>query len=207
MLKNNGRFFLISGFLLVFLSVALFGRNLIMDFQAGDNSAEALTYLEDIIDNSENNNSDYDASLFNNAAFYYSNPEIEMPVTFVGDVSYIGILQIPSINLRLPVIDSFSYQYLEYAPCRYYGSVYEKNLVIAAHNYYFHFGQLANLEPGNEVVFIDSHGTKFNYRTVLIETLNPNDVSGMCSDEWDLSLFTCTLGGQYRTTVRCKSAD
>ena len=51
--------------------------------------------------------------------------------------------------------------------------------------------------------FTDAVGNRFEYRVVLTETLMPNDVEEMKSGEFDLSLFTCTVGGSYRVTVRC----
>ena len=37
---------------------------------------------------------------------------------------------------------------------------------------------------------------------VARETLNPTDIEGMESGNWDLTLFTCTVGGQSRVTIR-----
>ena len=34
------------------------------------------------------------------------------------------------------------------------------------------------------------------------ETLNPTDIEGMESGNWDFTLFTCTVGGQSRVTIR-----
>jgi len=41
----------------------------------------------------------------------------------------------------------------------------------------------------------------------LVETLMPTDIKEMTSGEFDLTLFTCTVGGQYRVTVRCDRVD
>ena len=40
------------------------------------------------------------------------------------------------------------------------------------------------------------------YKMVERETLNPTDIEGMESGNWDLTLFTCTVGGQSRVTIR-----
>ena len=37
-----------------------------------------------------------------------------------------------------------------------------------------------------------------------IERLRPTAVKEMTSGDWDLTLFTCTVGGQSRVTVRCE---
>ena len=38
------------------------------------------------------------------------------------------------------------------------------------------------------------------------EILQPGDVEEMLSGGWALTLFTCTLGGRTRVTVRCEEA-
>ena len=63
----------------------------------------------------------------------------EYTLKSLGDVACIGILEIPALDLNL-VISSWSYSSLRLAPCRYSGSAYKGDLVIAAHNYQSHFG-------------------------------------------------------------------
>lgn len=134
---------------------------------------------------------------------YILNPNMEMPVKEKNGQSYIGVLEIPSLGLTLPVISEWNYARLKKAPCRYAGSAYTDDLVIAAHNYKTHFGTLKKLRQGDLVSFTDAAGNRFNYAVVLTETLMPNDVQEMKSGEFALSLFTCTVGGSYRITVRC----
>lgn len=76
-------------------------------------------------------------------------------------------------------------------------------MVIAAHNYQRHFGGLKNLVIGDEVRFTDGDGNVFAFHVSALEQLNPTQVDEMTESEWDMTLFTCTLGGQQRTTVRC----
>ena len=67
----------------------------------------------------------------------------EMPTVTVDDYECIGFLSVPVLDLELPVLTDWSYEKLNKAPCLYYGSYYEKNFVIAAHNYESHFGRLS----------------------------------------------------------------
>jgi sortase A len=138
---------------------------------------------------------------------YQLDPQREMPVEIINGKSYIGVLSIPALGLELPVIQKWSYPNLRVAPCRYTGSVYTDNLVIAAHNYISHFGNLKRLQPGDSVTFTDMEGNKFLYEVAVLETLSPNAVKEMSSGAWDLSLFTCTIGGKLRVTVRCELID
>lgn len=130
-------------------------------------------------------------------------PVPEMPTQTINGREYIGYLSIPSRELTLPIQSQWSYEGLRVAPGRFYGSTYTKDLVLAAHNYPQHFGHIGDLQPGDTVCFTDMDGHVTHYRVSALETLSPEDVDGMLSGEYDLTLFTCTLGGKSRVTVRC----
>lgn len=135
---------------------------------------------------------------------YVLNPEMDMPVIQVDGYDYIGTLELPSLGLTLPVMSDWDYPRLKIAPCRYAGSAYQGDLVIAAHNYTNHFGTLKNLKIGDRITFTDSDGNIFSYSVAEIETLDPYAIEDMRSGDWALTLFTCTVGGQSRVTVRCE---
>ncbi|MCH5278698.1 MAG: sortase [Christensenellaceae bacterium] len=132
-----------------------------------------------------------------------NNPVKELPVVEIGGNRYIGTISVPVIGLELPVLEDWSLALLKIAPCRYMGSPYRGDLIICAHNYASHFGHLKNLEPGDEVVFTDVEGNAFHYTVAELDTLAGTAVEEMESGEWDMTLFTCTLGGETRVTVRC----
>ncbi len=138
---------------------------------------------------------------------YILNPKMDMPEKDVDGVAYIGSLSIPSLELELPVISQWSYPNLKIAPCRYTGSAYLDDLVIAAHNYESHFGRLKELSLGDEVVFTDMAGNVFRYEVAELETLAPTAIEEMTAGEYDLTLFTCTIGGKSRVTVRCDKIE
>ena len=119
----------------------------------------------------------------------------------------IGILSIPVLEIELPVLDQWSYEKLKKAPCQYFGSCYDSDFVIAAHNYPSHFGRLSELQPGDLVTFTDTEGAVYCYEVVLRETLPPTATEEMITSGFDLSLYTCTPGGGNRVTVRCKICD
>ena len=138
---------------------------------------------------------------------YQLNPEMEMPeVSIPGleEAGCIGIIEIPSINIKLPVLSTWSYSLLKKAPCRYTGSIYLDNMVIAAHNSEAHFKKISNLQKGDIVTFTDAVGNVFTYSVAGIELLKPDEVDNMTNGQWPLTLFTCTYGGASRVTVRCE---
>ena len=86
---------------------------------------------------------------------------MEMPTQEIDGQRYIGTLRLESLGLTLPIISEWDYTRLRIAPCRYAGSAYLDNMVIAAHNYESHFGQLKNLSQGEQITFTDIDGTCF----------------------------------------------
>ena len=128
---------------------------------------------------------------------------IEMATIKADGYDCIGILSVPILDLELPVLTDWSYTKLKKAPCLYYGSYYEKDFVIAAHNYRAHFGRLSELQAGDIVIFTDVNGVAYYYEVVLLETLPKEATMEMIASGFDLSLYTCTPGGGSRVTVRC----
>ena len=91
----------------------------------------------------------------------------EMLTTQVDGYDCIGVLSIPVLELELPILTDWSYAKLKIAPCHYFGSYYETDFVIAAHNYQSHFGRLTEIQPKDLILFTDISGTVHCYEVVL----------------------------------------
>ena len=126
----------------------------------------------------------------------------EMPVKIVDGIAYIGTLNIPSLELELSVISEWSYPSLKIAPCRYTGTVYQDNMILCAHDYSTHFGKLARLQVGDEVVFTDVEDHIYTYQMTAQEIIPMSNPESMEKGDWDMTLFTCTRDGKSRVTVR-----
>lgn len=186
---RKGRRLIIAGVVLIVSAAALCGYNLGDDARAGRSSASVI----DVLRNTAAENLE-DYKLF---------PDMEMPEEEINGVSYIGRLQMPTLDLELPVVSDLSKKALRIAPCRYAGSAYNDTLVVGAHNYRTHFGKIRRLQQGDQVVFTDVKGNAFLYGVTELEVLQPDEVEKMTKNDADLTLFTCTLGGASRVTVRC----
>ena len=140
---------------------------------------------------------------------YEIDPRVEMPVVEIEGRGYVGSVSLPAQGLELPVIDECTDANMKTAPCRYYGSAYMNNLVIAAHNYTNHFGRLGSVAVGGPVEFTDVDGNRFRYAVTDLEQLLPGQTVDMVgySEDWDLTLFTCTISGRQRLTVRCSLVE
>ena len=214
--RNHGNFLLTVGMLMVLAAVILTCANFVEDQQAGEAAGNALEQLllaeRDARDAqrraaqeagetpSESGGETIDPVYLDDDSTV---PEGDMPVVEIEGYGYIGVLQIPSLDLTLPIISDWSYPALETAPCRYEGSAYDRDLVLAGHNFASHFGNLEQLEIGDEIRFIDTSGNVFNYAVAETEVLDATAIEEMVGGGWDLTLFTCTLSGTTRFTVRC----
>ena len=216
-MMKHSRVYTAIGLLLLAAALFLADYNIWSDTRAGKSASTVLAQLnQEIEENGEKEviKGEADASALEAAddetqeeAYipdYILNPEKRMPSVEIDREYYIGVLKIPAISLELPIVSQWSYSGLKIAPCRYSGSAYLGNMVIAGHNYYSHFAYLKRLSPGDEVTFTDVDGNVFDYRVSEIEILSPYAVTEMTSGDWDLTLFTCTVGGQSRVTVRCE---
>ena len=211
---------MILGLLLIVAALVLTCYNIWDEQRAGTASDDLLAQLESVIADREQTEEQAMSGLADSARddaavtmqtseqpIYVQNPGMEMPVITIDREDYIGTLSIPSLGLTLPVLDDWSYPKLKKAPCRYVGSVYQNDLVIAAHNYTTHFGSINKLRSGDTVTFMDADGNTFLYEVIELEILQPTDVEEMQTGDWDLTLFTCTVGGSSRVTVRCEKVD
>lgn len=131
----------------------------------------------------------------------------EMPVVRINGYAYVGYVEIPALELKLPVLSEWNYDRLQIAPCRQHGSSRTDDLVIAAHNYSTHFGRLKELSEGDTVIFTDMDGIVNTYSIAKIDTIDPYDVDCVLNSEFDLVLYTCTVGGKTRVTVFCNRAE
>ena len=119
----------------------------------------------------------------------------------------IGIINIPSLNLELPVMSDWSYEKMKISPVRYSGSFENNDLVICAHSYKTFFRYIKNLKVGDVLIFTNIDGNVYLYEVEVVEILSPENIKEMIENEFDLTLFTCTSDSQNRVTVRLNRVD
>ncbi|MEE1086573.1 MAG: sortase [Schaedlerella sp.] len=201
-MKKKGSFMMTIGLLLLAAALVLTGYNIWESKQAEKFSNAAL---EEIMLHIEQNNAQEDTSQEMEVPDYVLFPDKEMPVVLVDGQYYVGAVQIPELDMTLPILaGEWSYAKLQKAPCCYTGSIYKDNMVVAGHNYWSHFSPIKSLGVGSEICFIDVEGNVFNYTVGWVDILQPTDVEKLTDNkDWDLTLFTCTYDGRERYTVRC----
>ena len=199
--RRLGTILILLGALLLAGALGLLGYNQWDNGRAQKAAAQVLDQLETTLDEQENHLQLLVPTQVDDTAR-------EMTVTTIDGWDYIGYLSIPSIGLALPVMSEWSYAGLKVAPGRYSGSTYADNMVVCAHNYAKHFSPIKWLTEGAQVYFTDMDGMRWTYEVSYVENLQPTQIEEMTekteeSDEWDLTLFTCTTGGSARCAVRC----
>ena len=192
-----------GGLLLIAAALLLTGYNLWDEWRAGQTAQQVLEQMPVTAETQEPSPDPDEQEIPD----HLLNPDMEMPTVEIDGNDYIGTLDIPRLNISLPIMSEWSDAKLKTTPCRYAGTAYKSGFVIAGHNYRRHFGPLGRIAPGDRVTFTDVDGNVFAYDVAEIQVLKPAAIEDMVSQEWDLSLFTCTLGGQTRLTVRCERAE
>lgn len=184
-IRRIGTIFVIFGLVLICSALSLLFYNSYQEEKSYKETENVLSALE-----SETQNSTQDDS----------SDEITVDV---NGYDYIGFIEIPKIEIKLPVLSEWDYTRLKIAPCRQFGSINTDDIVIAAHNYKKHFGNLSSLNIGDEIIFTDTSKKEHLYSVERVEILNPTDVEKVQNSEYDLVLYTCTYGGKTRVTLFC----
>lgn len=196
---------MVLGIILMFGAASLFWMNQQDDDFAKNAAASVMAELVDRI--TKNTEATFSES--------ETMPELQKPLELLTEedkkmteieidgIPYIGYLSIPKLGLELPVISTWSLNRLNIAPCRYSGSLLGEDLVIMAHNYVSHFGNLSLLELGDTLTFTDMDGKTTLYKVVGKDVLAPTAVEEVTSGSFDLTMFTCTYNGQNRITIYC----
>lgn len=200
--KKKGTIWMIGGLLLLAAALLLTLYNIYDGIRADQAAQRVLLQLEDQMEPLDDPTMDISDIL--DQSIY---ADREMPTIEIDGNRYIGTLEIPTLELTLPIMEEWDYDKLKVSPCRYSGSFYRDDLVIAGHNYARHFSPLKWLPEGSEINFTDVEGNVYHYTIGWVDTLNPDQVEDLLSEgeehEWDLTLFTCTTGGKSRHTIRC----
>ena len=198
MRKSPGILCIVIGGVLLLAALGLYGYNRYEDAQAG---AEAQVVVQDLEQKLEQTVSKAASTETSTDSEEMLSPEL--PVVMLDGYDYIGVISIPAIDIKLPVMSNWSYPKLKISPCREFGSSRTDDLVIAAHNYESHFGKLGSVSVGDNVIFTDMDGVENHYIVQKTDILQPTDVDAVEHSGYDLVLYTCTYGGKTRITVFC----
>lgn len=130
-----------------------------------------------------------------------------------GDFFVIGIVEIPKINIKYPILSDISDELLKIAPCKFYGPFPNEkgNMCIAAHNYDDDrfFSNLYNLNVGDEIKISDYSNSITPYYIYDKYETDKNDTSCTSQDtngRKEITLVTCNNFNGNRLIIKAREA-
>jgi len=204
MRNKFGKLFMALGIGLILGALGLFGYN---QYQAHLAAQASVNTLSQLVEQAEAAEETAPTLVPDIPRDLLTEEEKRMKEMLIEGHSYIGFLTLPTLDLELPIMSEWSEEKLQIAPCRYHGSLRANDLVLMAHNFDKHFGRIKNLELGDQVLFTDMDGNVTVYQVVAEDIVDPYAVKEIIAGDFDLTLFTCTYGGQSRVVAYCDRAE
>lgn len=186
-MMHRSKILIFLGIVLVLCSAGLFSHNMYVDYESRIKEEKIADDLIKKMGDNLNDDSAID----------------------VDGTKYIGLLEIPKINVTLAVSRDYSFEQMSESLCRYSGSIEDKNIIICGHNYKSFLENLKDVFDNDVLYFIDVSGKRTKYTVVETQYIDGNDSNKLYTDEenWDLTVFTCNYSGYMRYLVRCKMAE
>lgn len=207
-MKNNrklGKVLVILGCCCVIAAAALYGYNTWISYRAAMASSKLTHSVDALLKKSASSGSDVKEDSLLNDSDTESAEKSALSMD-VNGCEVVGTISLPTIDIELAVLSNWSYVNLNISACRYSGTP-DRQLILLAHDYDSHFGLIYKLKTGDPVRFVDVNGKVYNYKVTGSEIKGKYQLQEIVSGDWDLTLFTCTYGGQNRVVVRCKRTN
>ncbi len=122
-----------------------------------------------------------------------------------------GIIEIPKINIKYPIVSTTSDEAMKVAITKFWGTNINDigNYTMAGHNYKngTMFGKTKYLEVGDKIKMTDLHLNTVEYEIFKIYTIDPDDVTCVESVEpntREITLITCTNGHKNRLITKAR---
>ncbi len=122
----------------------------------------------------------------------------------IDGIDFVGLLELPDRNIKLPVAASWGNADFSFRPARYTGSVYSGTLIIGGEYSENNFDFVDSLDPGEEIIFTDMLGCVFHYTVEKISHSDNADTETLQSGSSTLTLFVKKDSAYL--IVRCSNA-
>ncbi len=129
----------------------------------------------------------------------------EEPYFLKGEEKEIGLIIIPSLNIKAPICEGTSNNVLKYAVGHFIQTgLWNGNIVLASHNrgsYAHYFSKISELKNGAEIIYITDMGER-RYIVTESKVIEETNVEVLKNtDENTITLITCITG--QRNKRRC----
>ena len=126
------------------------------------------------------------------------------------EYSVVGVVNIPKINCKYPIIAETTDQLMKISVCKFWGANPNEvgNLCIIGHNYKNSkfFSKVPTMVVGDIVEITDLSGNTVKYQAYDIYTVDPTDTrctSQLTQGKREVTLITCTNDTKQRVIVKC----
>ncbi len=129
----------------------------------------------------------------------------------IDNYTTIGILEIPSLKIKYPIISETTNKALKISVAKYWGANPNEvgNMVIVGHNYnnYYMLSKLPNIQIGDEIKITDNSGNTLSYKVYETNVIDPynNDCTSQLTDgKIEVTVITCADNGENRFYAKAK---
>lgn len=181
--------------ILTLSAIVVLGIIIFKQYEGKENSNQAIqvvAQIEEEFNNIEN-----------------TNKKIEME--YKG-YKVVGIIEIPSINIKYPILNKTNDNSMEYSITKFSGGEVNEigNFVVAGHNYLngTMFGKVDQLKIGDEIKLTNLYNNTLTYEIFDIYSTDPNDTSIIESSKEgtkEVTLITCTNGHINRLITKARA--
>lgn len=145
-----------------------------------------------------------------NVTTLYSNNSNYSALKLSNDISIIGLIEIPSINISYPILENSNEELLKISVCRFSGPFPNRNgnLCIAGHNYKnsMMFSQLYKLNINDSIFITDLNNVRLEY--IIYEKFKVKENNLDCTKDTSdiqVTLITCNdTNNKERIVVKAK---
>lgn len=130
----------------------------------------------------------------------YSDPA--MPVWQLQGEDFLGLVEVPSFGVTLPIHSLWEDSRLSSYPCRYWGSIYDGTLILGGSSNAGQFDFCEKLDLGEKIIITDMQGTEFSCAVERIDRAKALDYEMLSEGGYPLTLFSGTAAGNY-IVIRC----
>lgn len=143
-----------------------------------------------------------------NSLYSYNNNYTVLKLS--NDISIIGLIEIPKINISYPILSNSDENLLKISVCRFSGPLPNRtgNMCIAGHNYNntLMFSKINKLNIGDSLYITDLNNTKLEYIIYNKSKVKQNDLHCIAnSNNVEITLITCnTNNNSERIVIKAK---
>ena len=105
-----------------------------------------------------------------------------------GD-SFVGIIEVPVYESKLPIYASWDADKLNRFPCRFFGSVYNETLILGGSENDGQFDFITQISLGDSVCITDTMGVRYAFQVSSIRRCKDISADKLLSEESSLIFF------------------